>query len=66
MLFDFGFDVVVGFIYGFDVLVFNFFYLIKINKLIFFYLNAEVAFFNVKIKKNYYYFNDLNFVVCHC
>ena len=24
-----------------------------------------MAFFNVKIKKIYYYFNDLNFVVCH-
>ena len=49
MLFDSGFDVVVEFIPGLDVLVFNFFYLIKINKLIFFYLNADVAFFNVKI-----------------
>ena len=30
--------------------VFNFFYLIKINKLIFFNLDVDVAFFNAKIK----------------
>jgi len=39
----------IGFISGFDVLVFNFFYLIKINKLIFLNLDADVAFFNAKI-----------------
>ena len=32
------------------LILFLFFYLIKINKLIFFNLNADVAFFNAKIK----------------
>ena len=49
MFFDSGFDVVAGFISGFDVLVFSFFYLIKINKFIFFNLNVDMAFFNAKI-----------------
>ena len=39
-----GLDIVAGFIFGFDVLVFNSFYLIKI-----FNLDADVAFFNTKI-----------------
>ena len=48
LLFDSGFDVVVEFIYGFDVLVFNFFISLKLINY-FFNLDADVVFFNVKI-----------------
>ena len=55
LLFDSGFDVIAGFISRFDVLDFNFvlifFNLIKIN------LDADVAFFDVKIDFFNYYFN---------
>ena len=52
--------------------ILNFFYLVKINKLIFFNLNADVAFFNAK--KHFFIINlshvDINLVlfiivVCH-
>ena len=48
MLFDSGFDVVVEFISGFVVLVFNFFISLKLINY-FFNLDVDVTFFNVKI-----------------
>ena len=49
MLFDSGFDVVVEFISGFDVLVFNFFISLKLINY-FFNLDVDVTFFNAKIE----------------
>ena len=44
--------------FWFLILFLIFFNLVKINKLIFFNLDADVTFFNAKIKKFYYYFNS--------